>query len=39
MSMLLYYFISKQLALATIALSFIFGSFMIFGGIVVSCFI
>jgi hypothetical protein len=29
--MLLYYFISKQLTLAGITLSFILGSFMIFG--------
>jgi hypothetical protein len=39
MSMLLYYFVGKQLILAGKALDFILGSLMIFGGIVVSCFI
>ncbi|OEG69300.1 hypothetical protein ATZ36_10295 [Candidatus Endomicrobiellum trichonymphae] len=39
MSMLLYCFIGKQLALAGIMPGFILGSLIIFGGIVVSCFI
>ncbi|MDR0820290.1 MAG: hypothetical protein LBN19_02035 [Endomicrobium sp.] len=39
MSMLLYYFISKQFALAGIMLGFILGSLVVFGVIVVSCFI
>ncbi|OEG71407.1 hypothetical protein ATZ36_14915 [Candidatus Endomicrobiellum trichonymphae] len=39
MNMLLYYFIGKQLVLAGIMSRFILGSFVIFGIIVVSCFI
>lgn len=39
MSMLLCYFVGKQLILAGITLGFILGSLMIFVGIVVFCFI